>query len=1448
MVFSENNSLKYTKSDDLSATAELTTVNSNYADTSAFMFVKTSTTECSVRLVDKSIQKAIIPENALIDGQSYTVTSIAGNGFASATNLEKVRLPKSIKTIGNSAFANCQNLKSITLNSVQSIGTNAFNLCSSLPYLIMPETIMTVAPTILRSCNTQVYVRATEAKTQEGTWASNWNGNNANSNVEYNSSFTPEVEYIEVLNNFRRSNLSSTDVVGYYVDDYQPFMEERQEKVYVYIPPIYDSKPVIGISDGAFTYNTIDYLTIGYAEDPIHLDSYAFNGLIGTSVTINRDIDINVVDWQGNNVLAEYLFADSSVTTILLPNTINNIGPYMFNGCTSLQDVGFITPTQKSSKTEEEDIANHYISTNKIVLPSTVTKICTEAFSSTISISEIDISKSVVDVEDAVFVGWEFPQIISIAYEKESDLPWNETTWQGWNPNWKIGCDAGAIQFSGEFTIDYTLNGGANEGNPEKYSSREEIILADATRTGYTFAGWYLDAAFNSERIFVIEKGSSGDLHFFAKWTPNTYEIVYHGNKPNDASNALSGLMLDSIITYDTNTQLTLNAYSLKGWTFTGWNTEANGSGTMYNDGDSIRNLSTENNAIIPFYAQWRKNVYEVTYHNNKPNVASGVLTGTTIASSHVYDVSNTLSSNGFSLIGWTFKEWNTQADGQGERFTAGQSVKNLTDLDNGAVTLFAQWIPNEYTISYASNKPINASQPLEGSTLKSTHLYDNNGTLTGNGFTLAGWIFNGWNTQSDGYGKAFKDGEIVKNLLSNNQVLTLYAQWIPIKFFIEYKENRPNDASGNIYGTMSVSLHRFDIASELSANGYVLQGWSFREWNTKPNGTGISYADRKTIQNLTAIDGEKITLYACWRPNTYSIYYDSNKPMNASGDLTGQINFTTAIYENSVTLNKNSFKLNGWRFTGWNTKPDGKGNNYSDSQIVKNITTNNEIMLYAQWTPEQYGVVYISNKPSSSSQAMTGSMLNSTFDYDTPSTLRSIGYAMNGYEFVGWALSENGSVIYSDSQMITIGADQESDLILYAIWKTINYTVWATNSDTGSTTKFSTYTVEQERNFVNQTLSGYEWIFSLNYIPKGSTGDKYMNYTCRPITYYINIEYVASGGTVLKGSDRYAVKYDESKTITAPNFNGYRFKHFAHLKDNVPAPPYFPGQEPNVDDLMDIYPNQTTTFVNLTRIKDQEYTIRAVYEVQPEIKPAPTCVAEGTLITLADGSTKAVEDLTGGEQLLVWNLMTGTFDTAPILFIDSDPAKAYEVIFLTFSDGTTVKVISEHGFWDFDLNQYVFLQNDAAKYIGHWFNKQTIDAEGNLTWTKVQLSDVDVKTEITTAWSPVTYGHLCYYVNGMLSMPGATTGLINIFDVEPETMKIDNVAYAEDIAEYGLFTYEEFAIAYDVPEIIFDAFGGQYLKVAIGKGLLTEEMLEDLITRYAKFFDLDGQNDIATI
>jgi hypothetical protein len=225
------------------------------------------------------------------------------------------------------------------------------------------------------------------------------------------------------------------------------------------------------------------------------------------------------------------------------------------------------------------------------------------------------------------------------------------------------------------------------------------------------------------------------------------------------------------------------------------------------------------------------------------------------------------------------------------------------------------------------------------------------------------------------------------------------------------------------------------------------------------------------------------------------------------------------------------------------------------------------------------------------------------------------------------------------------------------------------------------------------------------------------------------------------------------------------------------------------------------------------------------------TCVTPDTLITLADGSKVRVDSLKGDELLLVWNLETGKFDYAPIMFVDSEIEAEFEVIKLYFSDGTEVKVISEHGFWDYDLNKYVYLDRNAAEYIGHTFAKQNGDK-----LIKVQLVDVVLENIVTTAWSPVTVGHLCYFVNDMLSMPGGVGGLFNIFEVNPETMTYDYDALQKDIETYGLFTYEEMNEICPLSEEMFYAAGGAYLKISIGKGNMTVEDLIYMVERYTKY------------
>ena len=225
-------------------------------------------------------------------------------------------------------------------------------------------------------------------------------------------------------------------------------------------------------------------------------------------------------------------------------------------------------------------------------------------------------------------------------------------------------------------------------------------------------------------------------------------------------------------------------------------------------------------------------------------------------------------------------------------------------------------------------------------------------------------------------------------------------------------------------------------------------------------------------------------------------------------------------------------------------------------------------------------------------------------------------------------------------------------------------------------------------------------------------------------------------------------------------------------------------------------------------------------------------CVTEGTKITMADGTQKNVEDIKPGDMLLALDHETGELTASPVVFNDSDPEKEYEVITACFNDRTKVEIVSEHGFFDLDLGEYVYISKDTTEdYICHRFVKIE-----NGERKEVTLEDVKVETKRTKTYSPVTYKTLNYFTEDMLSMPGGITGLFNIFEVDTDTLAYDADKKASDIKKYGLLTLED----YDgmITDTAFEAFNGEYLGVAIGKGNLTWDDIKALAEKYSPKYD----------
>ncbi len=269
------------------------------------------------------------------------------------------------------------------------------------------------------------------------------------------------------------------------------------------------------------------------------------------------------------------------------------------------------------------------------------------------------------------------------------------------------------------------------------------------------------------------------------------------------------------------------------------------------------------------------------------------------------------------------------------------------------------------------------------------------------NTFTKNGYSFAGWNESADNSGTAYAEGEIL-TLTANKQ---LFAQWTVNHYTVSYHSNGGD-------GSMADQNFTFGIPQDLDICSLSKEGYIFNGWNTKPDGTGTSYAD-----NYTLSASEDLDLYAQWIPEEYTVTFIAN---NGTTDQTSQ----TFYRDQSQHLTSNAFLYDGYNFANWNTFADGTGNSYSNGQ---NLTLTSNLTLYAQWTIVPTVTVYFD------ANGGVGTMGSQTFLQGVPQTLNANQFTREGYDFVSWYTSANGVVIYyTDGQSVVIN----NNLTLYAKWE----------------------------------------------------------------------------------------------------------------------------------------------------------------------------------------------------------------------------------------------------------------------------------------------------------------------------------------------------------------------------------------------------------------------------
>lgn len=302
----------------------------------------------------------------------------------------------------------------------------------------------------------------------------------------------------------------------------------------------------------------------------------------------------------------------------------------------------------------------------------------------------------------------------------------------------------------------------------------------------------------------------------------------------------------------------------------------------------------------------------------------------------------------GFTFKGWTRKDT-----------TVSELQKKVVSTDRGDKIFVANWTPINYQLAYNPNEP--ADKKATGTMNNQDVTVRGDNPLSANAYALEGYKFKGWTSVGgvqeiieylptatsvpittddikDESGNVYPENTVVK---------TLYAQWEPIKYSVQYDPNTPSGKTAT--GTMTNQTDLiYDEDYNLNKNAYEIEGYEFLGWSTTPGVHDVTHTDEQGFKNLTAEDGGVVTMYAQWEPWKYNIYYNPNGGEGTMGPQT--FRYT----DESMPSLENTFTRNGYEFMGFEYQINGNKYLIKNPQEFKNILIslgkNGSVTLVAIW------------------------------------------------------------------------------------------------------------------------------------------------------------------------------------------------------------------------------------------------------------------------------------------------------------------------------------------------------------------------------------------------------------------------------------------------------------------------------------------------------------------
>ncbi|MEX1307210.1 MAG: InlB B-repeat-containing protein [Eubacteriales bacterium] len=490
------------------------------------------------------------------------------------------------------------------------------------------------------------------------------------------------------------------------------------------------------------------------------------------------------------------------------------------------------------------------------------------------------------------------------------------------------------------FTVTFNNNGGDTQASPQTMAVADGNLISPEpiapTRTGYTFNGWYTNAAATTAWNFAADLVTANTT-LYAGWTQNSYTVTYNENGGDTAASPATMSVL-----YGETISAEPTPPTLAGYLFEAWYTDA-GATTLW---DFDTDVVTGNMTLYAGYDEY----YTVTFDENGGTVAASPATVEVIENATI-DTLPTPPIWG----GYQFNGWYTDA-------AATNAWDFATDTVTGDMTLYAGW-SSICTVTFDENGGDTAAVPNNKQTLVG-------GTVTAPSTapTRAGYTFSGWYTTS----AVATPWNFLTPVTSN---MTLYAGWTPIQYTVTFNENGGDSLA--VPGSVQVGYDQL-VSPEPTAPSR--SGYTFSGWYTEA--TAVTEWDFAT-DTVTS----NITLYAGWLAS-HTVTFSRN-----GGDTDAVPSSMSVQSGDLISPEPTAPTRVGYTFTGWYTDP---ATTLAFNMATTAITS--DLVLYAGWTINTYTVTFDENGGDTAAFPSAMTVEHGSLVSPEPADPSLTGYAFAGW------------------------------------------------------------------------------------------------------------------------------------------------------------------------------------------------------------------------------------------------------------------------------------------------------------------------------------------------------------------------------------------------------------------------------------------------------------------